>query len=86
MLLVMISSLCCIENLLFFIYLLKGLGIILILFKKKLSHDSIHTNLYLLLEEKNEGFFQYPILHIMVFEALIEGYGRSKSYIKLSLQ
>ena len=26
--------------------------------------------------------FQNPILHIMMFQALIEGYGKSKSYIK----
>ena len=52
--LVMIASLYCSEHVLFFIYLLEGLGIILILILEKISYDFIHTNLYLLL--KNEVF------------------------------
>ena len=82
MLLVIISSIYCTENELFFISLLEGLGnLILILIEIKISHDFIHTNLYKVLKKK---FFQYLILHIMTFQALIEGYSRSKSYMNFS--
>ena len=30
--------------------------------------------------------FQNPILHIMMFQVLIEGYGKSKSYIKKTIK
>ena len=36
--------------------------------------------IYIYTEEKQWGFLQYPILHIMMFQAIIEGYSRSKSY------
>ena len=48
---------------------------------KKTSHDIINTYIYIYTTEKNGGFFQYSILHIMMFQALIKGYGRSKSLI-----
>ena len=37
--------------------------------------------IYIYYWRKKQGFFQYPNLHIMTFQALIEGYGRSKSHI-----
>ena len=51
MLLVMISSLYCTENVFIFICLLEELGIILILISKKNYNDYVLTNLYLLLEK-----------------------------------
>ena len=39
--------------------------------------------IYIYYRKKMRGF-QYPNLHIMPFQASIEGYGRSKSYINIS--
>ena len=52
MFLVMLSSLYCAGNVLFFICLLEGLGIILILILKENLPLFVHTNLYLLLKER----------------------------------
>ena len=82
MLLVMMSSLYCIENVLFFICLLEGVGIIPILILETISLVSIHINLYVLLK-KNKSF-PIPYFTYNDVQALIEGYGRSKFYIIFS--
>ena len=81
MLLVVISSLYYTTKVLFFICLLEGLGIILILILIFFLPWFIHSNFYLLFLKL--GFFQYPILH-KTFQALIEGYSSSRSYINFS--